>query len=224
VDYYPEGELIWLDVDTIIRTQSHRKKTLNDFCAQFYGMGGNTGPKVVPYTLDQLVASLNEILPYDWASYFHTKVYTVQPQAPLEGVARGGYRIDYTDSENEFIRAGLRKGGSDAWYGAGLYVGQDGTVGDVRVASPAYSAGLGPGMKIIAVNGRKMSDEVFHTALKDAKKNSQAIELIVENDNSYRVLRLDYHGGEKYPQLVRDNAHPDLLDEILKPLVPARLQ
>ncbi len=224
VDYYPEGELVWLDVDTIIREQSHGKKTLNDFAAKFYGVGGDTGPKVVPYNLDQLIAALNEIQPYDWAAYFHSKVYTVQPHAPFDGIVRGGYRMEYTSNENEFLRAALRKGGTDTWFGAGFSAGQDGIVSDVRVGSPAYQAGFGPGMKVLAVNGRKLSEDSLRAALNAAKLSPQSTEFIVENDLSYRVLHLDYHNGERFPQLVRDTAHPDLLENILKPLVPSTPQ
>ena len=69
VDYYPEGELIWLEADTIIRKQSGGKKSINDFCARFHGLGGDTAPKVVPYTFEDIVENLNAVVPYDWADF-----------------------------------------------------------------------------------------------------------------------------------------------------------
>ena len=72
----PEGELIWLEADTIIRKQSGGKKSLNDFCARFHGLGGDTPPKVVPYTFDDVVENLNAVVPYDWATFLHERITT----------------------------------------------------------------------------------------------------------------------------------------------------
>ena len=61
IDYYQEGELIWLEVDTTIRKITNEKKSLNDFCALFEGVGGNTPPKIISYNLDDVVAALNAV-------------------------------------------------------------------------------------------------------------------------------------------------------------------
>ena len=71
-------------------------------------------------------------------------------------------------------------------------------------------------MKIVAVNGHKFSSDAWHDAIAAAKTNSAPIELIVENADYFRTVKLDYHGGEKYPHLVRDESKPDLLTEIFK--------
>jgi len=89
----------------------------------------------------------------------------------------------------------------------------------VLIGSPAYAAGLGPGMKLVAINGRQATDELLHAAIRDAQDNAQAIELIVENAGYFKVVKIDYQGGERYPRLVRDEKAPDVLDEILKPMV-----
>ena len=39
-DFYEEGELVWLDVDTTIRLKTNGKKSLNDFIAAFMGWAG----------------------------------------------------------------------------------------------------------------------------------------------------------------------------------------
>src|SRR5215469_6730965 len=57
VDYYPEGFLIWLEADTVIRQQTHGQKSLNDFCRIFHG-GGNTPPMVKTYNFDEVVDTL----------------------------------------------------------------------------------------------------------------------------------------------------------------------
>jgi predicted metalloprotease with PDZ domain len=218
VDYYTEGELIWLDADTTIRQLSHNKKSLNNFCARFLGVRGNTPPEVFPYTFDDVVANLNSIQPYDWAAFLHERLTSKSPHAPLGGITNGGYKIEYTDQPNEFIRAAeSRDRGVNAWYSIGLDT-SDNTISDVLVGSPAYAAGLGPDMKIIAVNGRRASDDLLRQAIRDAKASGPAIELIVENSGFYKTVKVDYHAGEKYPHLVRSSSKTATLDDILKPM------
>ena len=72
-------------------------------------------------------------------------------------------------------------------------------------------------MKVIAVNGRRFSGNVLRDALKSGKNSSELLELLVENAEYYKTYKLDYHGGERYPHLVRDSSKPDLLSEIIKP-------
>jgi predicted metalloprotease with PDZ domain len=219
VDYYAEGELIWLEVETTIRKISGGRKSLNDFCARFLGLGGNTPPKVVPYTFDDLVGELNAIQPYDWAGFLREKLTTKSPRAPLGGIAAAGYRIEYTDQPNEFTRAADgRDHGVNAWYSIGLRVA-DGIISDVLIGSPAYRAGLGPGMKIVAVNGRQNSEDVLRQAIRDTADGARGIEMIVENTGYYKVVKIEYRGGEKHPHLVRQPSTAAVLDDILKPLV-----
>ena len=220
VDYYPEGELIWLDVDATIRKLSHGKKSLNDFCARFLGLGGNTTPEVVPYTFEDIVSNLNAVQPYDWASFLSERLTSKAPHAPLGGIASGGYKIEYNADENEYVRAEeSHDRGVNAWYSLGLRVGGDNTISDVLMGSPAYNAGLGPAMKLVAINGRAATNELLHSAIKDAKGSTQPIELIVENTGFFKTVKIDYHDGEKYPHLVREEHMAAVLDEVLKPMV-----
>jgi predicted metalloprotease with PDZ domain len=218
VDYYSEGELIWLDVDTTIRQLSGGKKSLDDFCARFLGIRGNTPPEVFPYNFGDVVANLNAIQPNDWANFLNERLHSKSPHAPLGGVARGGYRIEYTGQPNEFTSAeDSRDRGVNTWYSLGLHI-EDNSITDVLVGSPAYAAGLGPDMKLIAVNGRRSNDDLLRKAIQDAKDKGPAIQLIVENSGFVKVVTIDYHGGPKYPHLVRDGAGPAYLDDILKPV------
>jgi predicted metalloprotease with PDZ domain len=220
VDYYPEGELIWLDVDTTIRKLSGGKKSINDFCARFLGLGGNTPPKLVPYTFEDLVNNLNAIQSYEWAKFLNERLTSKAPQAPLGGIANGGYRIEYTDQANEFIRAAESKGrGVNAWYSLGIVVGPENAITDVLVSSPADNAGLGPGMKLVAINGRRATDDLLRQAIRDAKGTSQPIELIIDHDGFVNVIKIDYHGGERYPHLTRVSGGRAFLDDILKPMM-----
>ncbi len=217
VDFYPEGQLLWLDVDTTIRRMSHGKKSIDDFCARFHGLGGNTAPKVVPYTFDDIVKNLNAVQPNDWAQFLRERLASMAPHAPLGGVEHGGYQLVYTSSPNSMMQASEGLNGVNAWYSLGLLVSHSGEVRDVRVGSPTDKAGLGPGMEIIAINGRAFTDGVLHAAIRATADPAAAIQLIVENTGYYRVVSVDYHGGERYPTLERSSNTPDLLDAILTP-------
>jgi predicted metalloprotease with PDZ domain len=219
VDYYPEGELIWLEADVNIRKLSGGKKSLNDFCARFLSAGGNSGPKLLPYTFDDVVDALNAVQPFDWASFLKERITSKASHAPTGGITAGGYRLIFDDKPNEMTRAEESKHhGLNAWYSLGLSIGSDNLVSDVLVNSPAFEAGLGPGMKIIAVNGRGASDELLRAAIDETKTGSKTIEFIVENTNFFKVVKVQYGGGAKYPHLAREGTGVALLDEILKPL------
>lgn len=217
VDYYPEGELVWLDVDTTIRKLTHDKKSLNDFCARFLGLGGNTPPEVVPYTFNELVENLNAIVPYDWAGFLRERLTSKASHAPLEGIAQGGYHIVYSDQPGAYISAKeATTGDAIAWWAIGLRVSGDGHINDVLVGSVSDKAGLGPGMQIIAVNNRQYTAQLLGDAITAAKDSTQPIEMIVANTGYYKVVKLDYHDGLRFPHLERVQGTPDYLDEILK--------
>jgi predicted metalloprotease with PDZ domain len=218
VDYYPEGALIWLEADVTIRKLSKNQKSLNDFCARFLGGQNNSGPEVRPYSFEDVVANLNAIQAYDWASFLRERITSTAAHAPLEGITNGGYRIEYNDQPNEFVRADeARDRGVNAWYSLGLHE-SDNSITDVLMNSPAYAAGLGPDMKIVAINGRRASDDLLRQAIRDAKGNGPAIELIVENSGFFKTVHINYHDGEKYPHLVRQDSGTSSLDDILRPL------
>jgi predicted metalloprotease with PDZ domain len=220
LDYYPEGDLIWLEVDSIIRQQTHGQRSLNDFCKRFHG-GESGPPKVVPYTFDDVVRTLNEVAPYDWATLLNQRVKSTDPHAPLGGIERGGWKLVYTDKPNQFTQAVEKNFKyTDLSYSLGFGIGNDGKLVDVIVGSPAYQAGLGPGMKVIAVNERKWSPGRLHEAIKAAQGSNQPIELLVENAQFFKTYSVDYHSGEKNPHLERVSDQPDILGDILKPLTP----
>jgi predicted metalloprotease with PDZ domain len=221
VDFYPEGDLIWLEADTIIRQQTHGKKSLDDFCKHFHG--GESGvPKVVPYHYDDVVSGLNALVPYDWKTFFQQRVYDIAPRAPVGGIENSGWRLAYTNEISPMLKIleGQRKF-TDLSYSLGLVLDPDGNIGDVLPGTPADKAGIGLDMKLVAVNGRSWSAKILRDAVKTATTNRASIELLVERSDYYQTCKLDYHGGEKYPILERDPARPDLLADILEPLTPA---
>jgi len=217
VDFYPEGDLIWLEVDVLIREKSQGRYSLDDFCKKFFG-GESGSPKVIPYSYDDVIGALNEIVTYDWREFFQNRVYAVNERAPLGGIEGSGWRLAYTNTLSDFLKAreGARKT-TDLSYSLGLIVKEDGIVVDVIPESPADKAGVGPGMKLTAINGRRWKAENLRVAVKTAKSSELPIELLVENNEYFKTCKIDYHEGEKYPYLQRDESKPDLLTQILKP-------
>ena len=221
-DYYFEGELLWLDADTLIRKMTSNKKSLDDFEKVFLGKGGNTGPLIVPYPFDELVQDLNEVVPYDWATFLHDRIDNINPRADLAGIEQGGYKLVYRDEPTPSIRmmaaaGGPRRGGVQCWFSIGLQIGEDGTIRDVRWNGPADKAQLVPGEKILAINGQVFSGDRLRAAIRDAKGNTKPIQLIVQSDTYVSTAQIDYHDGERYPALERADGTPDYLDDITKP-------
>ncbi len=230
-DYYTEGELLWLDADTLIRQLTGDKKSLTDFHHIFLGKGGNTGPAIVTYNRQELIDDLNQVAKYDWAKFFRDKVDAINPHADLDGITRGGYKLVYQDHPNAAEQVylggvGRRGGGPDLWFTLGLRLAKDGTISDVRWGGPADRAKLAPGQRLIAVNGHSFPTDsedqikLFHELLTSAKGSSEPLHLIVGTETYVNQVNLDYHDGERYPALVRNDSQKDYLDEILKPLAP----
>lgn len=222
-DYYFEGEVLWLDADTLIRKMTDNKKSLNDFAKIFLGKGGNTGPMIVTYTFDELVQDLNQIVPYDWAKFLHDRVDKINPHADVAGIEQGGYKLVFRDkptkSEHMLQAAeGRRGGGIDCWYSIGLRLSADGTIADVLWNGPADKAGLFPGEKIMAVNEKVYSGDALREAIREAKDPSKAIRVILQADSFVSTAQIDYHDGERYPALERVDGTPAYLDDIIKPL------
>ncbi|MHB8404403.1 MAG: M61 family metallopeptidase [Gammaproteobacteria bacterium] len=223
-DFYAEGTLMWLDVDTKIRELSHGRRSLNDFARNFFGIH-NGSYATVTYNFDDIVKALNSVQPYDWAAYLKNILDSKQFHAPLAGITRGGYRLVYTDQPSKYEKASdkVRKQ-LNAMFSIGLQLDMEdknkGAVQDVLWNGPAYAAGLAPGMQIIAVNGRAFTPEVFRDAIRRARGSTAPIQLLVKNLDYYKTYTLDYHGGLRYPHLERLQSRPDYLDQIITPLKP----
>jgi predicted metalloprotease with PDZ domain len=216
-DYYPEGDLLWLEVATLIHDQSHGQKSFEDFCRLFYA-GPNNGPELKPYTFQELVGSLNQVVPYDWANFFHDRLNSTSPEAPVGGIQAGGWKVEYSEKPPEGAGRGPFGEGVSAAYSIGLRLASDGAVQEAIVGGLAYQAGITSGMRVVAVNDRAFTPDLLHDALKTGKNSSQPIRLLVLNDDYYKTCTIDYHAGERYPHLVRQEGKEDLLDELAKPL------
>jgi predicted metalloprotease with PDZ domain len=211
-DYYDEGDLLWLEVATIIHRVTQGQKSIDDFCHVFHG-GPNNGPEVKTYTFDQLVSALNGIAPFDWSGFFQERLNSVSPDAPVGGIENGGWKVTFSDEPSKLTG---RRGHAGDVYSIGLQLGDDGTISDSIVGGPAFEAGVTSGMKVVAVNGRVYSHDVLEAAIKAAKDTSKPITLLVVIDDYLRTCTINYHGGARYPHLVRDDAKPDYLDDLIK--------
>ena len=214
-DYYSAGEMIWLDVDGKLRELTGGKKSIDDFGKAFFGV--NPGAwDVNPYTFDDVVKTLNDIAPYDWAPYLRTRLDG--HDSLIGGLAAHGWKLVYNDQPSEAVKAAdALRHSTNLTYSLGLTVGKDGDISDVLWDSPAFNAGLSPAMKIIAVNGHSYTADALKDAVSDAAKNtSQPVELILQNFDEYKTVRIDYHGGLKYPHIERDTSKPDTLSQLIK--------
>ncbi|HEY2050937.1 MAG TPA: peptidase M61 [Caulobacteraceae bacterium] len=216
-DYYSEGQLIWLDADTLIRQLSGGRRSLDDFAAKFFGVD-NGSFVTAPYTFDDVVAALNAVQPYDWATFLHERLNGHGPGAPLDGLTRGGYKLVYTDVESRYLKdAEEERKFADFSFSVGLTVStrQTGDVTQVIWDSPAFKAGLTSDSKILAVNGDVFSVDGLKSAIK-AAVGGAPLELVVQDKDEVRTLHVDYRGGLRYPHLEKTAAHASL-DDILTP-------
>jgi predicted metalloprotease with PDZ domain len=216
-DYYSEGQLVWLDADTLIRKLSGGKRSLDDFAKAFFGV--DDGSFVTrTYTFEDVVAALNGVEPYDWASFLHARLQGHGPGAPLDGLARGGYRLVYSDTQSPYLKSAetLRKI-TDLSFSIGLIIGKDGILSDVAWDGPAFKAGLTADTQIIAVNGNSYDADGLKDAITAAHRSGGPLQLLVKDNDSYRTVTIDYHDGLRYPHLERMEGGAASLDAILQP-------
>ena len=214
-DYYSEAELVWLDVDTLIREESNGARSLDDFARAFFGV--NNGSYVpVTYTFDDIVGTLNRIQPYDWTKFLRARLDGHGPGAPLDGIRRGGYKLVYAETPSSYFKSyETRRKLTDLTYSLGMVIGSEGKLTDVLWEGPAYSAGLTVGTQIIAISGVAYTVERLKEAIKDSTSSTVPVELLVKNGDRYRTVHIDYHGGLRYPRLERNDNVPARLDQIL---------
>jgi predicted metalloprotease with PDZ domain len=217
-DYYVEGMFIWLDVDTRIRELSGDTRSLDDFARAFFGIDNGSYGEAY-YSFEDVVAALNRVQAYDWASFLHARLDGHGPGAPLDGLARAGWKLVYTDTPTDYIKsAEERNKMSDFSYSLGFAVKQDGKVEAVQWDGVGFKAGLSGSNIIVAVNHRAYKAEVLKAAVKAAKDGKAPIELLVKKGANYRTIVLDYHGGLRYPRLERIAGSKDRLETILQAL------
>jgi predicted metalloprotease with PDZ domain len=220
-DYYSEGALLWLDVDTRLRELSRGRRSLDDFARAFFGAPRVADDVPETYVFADVVAELERIAPGDWSTFLRARLDGRGPGAPLDGFARGGWRLIYRDTPSAFSRAAAREGKqADFRHSIGLTLASaDGRVADVVWGSPAFEAGIGAGYHVIAVNGRAWSGDVLGEAIVAAKSGETPVELIVRHADRFRTVRIDYRDGLRYPHLERVDGVEDRLSAVLAPRV-----
>ena len=215
-DYYSEGQLIWLDADTLIRERTKGRKSLDDFARSFFGVeNGSFVTKT--YTFEDVVAALNGVTPYDWAGFLRTRLEGHGPGAPLDGIARGGYRLVYTDTPTDYfksIEAGRKI--TNLMFSIGFTVNKDAALAEVEWDGPAFKAGLTEGTTLVALNGQAFDPDDLKEAIKQAQATGAPIMLLVKDKNAYRTVSIDYRGGLRYPRFERLAGARARLDDILE--------
>ena len=213
-DFYAEGSLIWLEADTKIRALTNGARSLDDFCRRFHGQGENGKIALKPYALGEVYATLNEVAPFDWKGFFETRLNAKGASPPLGGAEAGGYRLVYTDVPNTLFGLGA-DGSANLLASLGLSLAADGTVNDAWPGTAAYAAGVAPGMKVVAVDGRKYSSAIVTKAIAAAKDGKEPIELLIDNGGFFKTVRVDYHGGVRYPHFERIEGKDDVIAKIV---------
>jgi len=217
VDFYDEGALLWLDADTLIREKTGGRKSLDDFCRAFHG-GADGPPEVRPYEFEDVVKALNGVVAHDWKGFLERRLTATDAEPPLDGLTRGGWRVVYKPQRSELLKASdEEEKQTDLTASIGLLVKEDGKVVDVVPGKAADRAGVGPHVKVLAVNGRRLTADRLREAVAATAGGKAKLSLLVENGDYLKTHDLDYDGGERYPHLERDPAKPDLLGDILRP-------
>ena len=217
VDFYDEGALLWLDVDTLIREKTAGKKSIDNFCQIFFAGKGGV-PDVKAYSLKDIVEALNSVAPHDWQKFLERRVAVADEQAPLDGLARGGWKLVYRDTASDLFKARETEDKNlNLASSIGLMLTEEGKVIDVIPGRAADKAGIGPGMKVLGVNDRRFNIERMREALAATAKGEAKLRLLTENQEHFRTFTLAYTDGDRYPHLQRNDSKTDMLAEIFRP-------
>jgi len=216
-DYYSGGQMMWLEADARIRKLSGGKKSLDDFARAFFGIEDGEWKQQATYTFDDVVATLDGVAHDDWARFLRDRL---DGKAPLTGgIEASGWKLVYKDEPSAYAKAQMKgdSGAAGFIYSIGLNIGKGGNVTEVRWDSPAFDAGVGTGMTIVAVNDIAYDKDTMEDAIKAAKGGKAPIRLMVREFDRYRSIDVDYHDGPRYPHLERIEGTPDYLTKILTP-------
>lgn len=215
-DYYQGGQLLWLETDVRLRRLSDGERSLDDFARAFFGQDDGQWERPHTYTFDDVVATLEQLQPTgDWNTFLRDRV---EGRIGLTGgIEASGWKLVYRDTPSAYQKAMSKGSGANFTYSLGFTADGSGKVGDVRWDSPAFNAGIGPGMQIVAINGLQYSREELEDAVRAAKDSQQAITLLVKEMDTYRTLPITYTDGLRYPHLERIEGTTDYLTPILTP-------
>ena len=216
-DFYKEGPLLWLQVDSVMREKSKGTRSLDTFAAQFFGPPDGA-VTVKPYAYEDLVAALNQVVPYDWNGLLQSDLQALRPKPVSPGLEAAGWSVAYNDEPNDAAAdQEIVSQQVDLSTSIGLVLDQDGTIVDIVPDSAAGRAGLAPAVKVVGVNHRVYSADLLRLAIINAETTSQPIDLLTISSGYYADFAVDYHQGLRSPHLTRITGKPDLLTPILAP-------
>lgn len=214
-DYYAGAQMMWLEADVLIRSRTKNRKSLDDFARAFFGRDDGQWTTPSLYTYEDVVATLDGVLPYDWSAFLRERLDA--KVGLTDALARSGWRLVFRDEPNALAKANAKDndGAVDAVYSLGLALAKDGKVTDVRWDGPAFDAGVGTGMQVVAVDDVEFSKDALEDAIRWAKGGTAPIRLLVKEFDRYRSIDVKYHGGLRFPHLERIAGTPDYLTPIL---------
>jgi len=216
-DYYREGPLLWLQVDSVLRQKSNGARSLDSFAADFFGPPDGV-IAVKPYTYQDLIAALNREAPFDWNGLLQGSLQATRPAPVSPGLEAAGWTVIYSDEPNQAdVDAESTSQQTDLSTSIGLLIEQDGTIVDLVPDSAAGRAGLAPASKLMGVNHRVYSADLLRRAIVEAETNKQPIDLLTLTGGYYANVSVDYHQGLRCPHLARIPGKPDLLTRIMQP-------
>ena len=215
-DYYNEGLLIWTEADAIIRAGTKNARGMDDFARAFFGINdGDYGE--VTYTIDDVVRTLNGVMPYDWAGFLDKRLNETSTRAPLAGFEKGGYRLIYTDTPTPFTKASMKANKFlDLTYSLGINVAKN-KINAVLWDGPAFDAGLTVGQEIVAVDGTPYTEDVLKAAVTAAKGGSAPIRLTLKTEDRVRDVSVKWNGGLRYPRFQKIGTGEGSIDRLLAP-------
>lgn len=215
-DYYDEGLLLWLEIDTMIRHRSFGEKSLDDFCIQFFGKG-NSG-QVLAFDLLEVYQILDNIVQYDWKNFIEGRIKEPKEKLPLNLVNLCGYRMIYTNKASGYLQElQRRRKYIDASDSLGILFSYDGQIRKIIPGMVGDLSGIAPGMQVTGINGQKFTVSNLENAIANSIVTGK-IELLVFERYTYKILTLKYDGGAKYLRLERVPNSADMLTKILRPV------
>lgn len=216
IDFYEEGALLWLEVDTIIREQSKGRRSLDDF-ARIFIPPSREPDAISLYTMDDVIDALARVQSFDWREYLEERLGG-RSDAVLDGLRRGGYELVYTERPSTyFAELESLSGNTDLTHAIGLVLSGSGGIQAVRWGGAAFEAGLTKGAQVLAIDGRAYSAKRLKAAIRAAREDGTKLTLLVRSGDEFRTHTIEYRGGLRYPHLQRIAAIRAWLDEILAP-------
>jgi predicted metalloprotease with PDZ domain len=216
-DYYPEGAMAWLEIDARIREITGGERSLDDFCRSFFGTGDSNAHSI-PYTRDDLIATLSGLAEFNWDSLITTRIAGVSETLDETPLIAAGYTFGYTDEKPGVVKDEETHDKCRYYYESlGFAVADDDNkVLQIVPGSPGDEAGVCTGMSIIGVNGKTFTFERLDKAITDAEQSGEVI-LLTRYGETLQEHTIAYREGIRYLKLEPLEGQTTWLDAIIAP-------